>query len=69
MLRIKQYGKPEQCEYGDCERTRGSPLRSVYHHGCVLCVSHEDQLQLGEISLPDSAAPDRKKKAEDKLLG
>lgn len=68
-LRNKDYGDPEECEYGDCERTRGAPLKSVYHHGCVICVFHENEYQKGRISLPESATQHRKQQAEDKILG
>lgn len=68
-LRNRDYGPPKPCENPECDRTRGASLKSVYHHGCVLCVSCENKLQLGELSLPESATEARKQQAEDKLLG
>lgn len=67
-FRNKEYGKPKQCEYDNCENTRGAPLRSKQTYGCVLCVFHEDQYQLGEIELPETASEQRKQDATDRVL-
>jgi len=68
-LRNPDYGPPRTCEVDDCDHPRGAALRSVYHHGCVLCVHHENLLQLGEISLPAAASDERKEAATEVLLG
>jgi len=68
-LRNKQYGKATECENEVCDRQRGAPLRSVYHHGCVLCIQCESSYQKGKISLPDAASEARKAKAREKVLG
>lgn len=69
MLRNKSYGTPKTCEYGDCERKRGAPDRSLMTYGCVLCTVHDNEYQLGNIELPDTAATERKQAAEDRVLG
>ena len=69
MLRNRDYGQPRTCEYPSCSRTRGAPKHSIYHYGCVLCTYHGNELQLGNISLPDTASDERKREVREEILG
>ena len=64
-----RYRDTADCEVEDCPNPRGDRLGQLATYGCVLCTHHENQLQLGNISLPESATEARKRRAEDQILG
>jgi len=52
MLRNKEF-TTKQCDVEGCEKNRGASEKSENSYGCVLCVKHEDEYQLGNLELPN----------------
>jgi len=52
MLRNKKY-TTKKCEVSGCEYTRGASEVSERTYDCVLCVSCENEYQLGKLELPN----------------
>lgn len=69
MAKSTDYGSPTECEVDGCANTRACPDKSVMVYGCVLCVSCENDYQLGRISLPDAEDRERSRDAERRILG
>lgn len=66
---MPEYGHRRPCEVEDCVWASGAPLNSIYTYGCVLCPNCQNEYQLGERELPDSASEERREEAEDEILG